>query len=61
MFQRRHWRAIAHVLVQFGKHPSYCEEAEKYMLAFAERLADDNPHFERERFLEACGYEPCDI
>ena len=57
LFQRRHYEAIARVLKQRATHPSYADEANKYVLDFADAFARDNERFNEAQFLRACGVE----
>lgn len=57
LFQHRHYEAIARVLKQRATHPSYADEAVKYVYDFAETFAVDNAKFNPDRFLRACGVE----
>lgn len=56
-FQHRHFAAVAAILLQRAAHPSYADEAVKYVLDFADAFGRDNPRFDRARFLRACGVE----
>lgn len=51
VFQHRHYKAIAATLAAWGAG-SYMAEH------FAEMFADDNPRFDRARFLAAANGEP---
>ena len=47
MFSKRHYEAIAEVLMG-------CDRYEDIESGLADLFEDDNPRFDRDRFLEAC-------
>jgi hypothetical protein len=49
---RRHFQAVADVLRASGAHPDAVRDI---ALALADVFAADNPRFDEERFLTACG------
>lgn len=50
MFQKRHYEFIARALATIPQ-----EARRAAAMEFAYRFASDNPRFDRERFMEACG------
>lgn len=55
MFTRKHYRAIAKIL---KNHDDFIERVNKYTSLcndLADYFASDNPRFDREKFLAACG------
>ena len=58
IFEKRHYQAIAEVLkafnVDMNEAPS---EIELTARALAAMFLHDNPNFDREKFLKACGME----
>jgi hypothetical protein len=48
---RKDYQLIAGVLNQFSTHGGHAE----MVMIMAEFLAEDNPRFDRARFLTACG------
>ena len=49
--------AARHLGPYFEPHPSIYTEARFHACFVADALASDNPRFDRERFLKACGVE----
>lgn len=61
MFTRKHYRAIAAMVAKHTvPHTTYPGDMVKFNFVndLADYFAGDNPQFDRERFLTACGVEP---
>lgn len=60
-FQRRHYTAIAEVIATIRNRRQSALFSEAELVHFAEAMAvyfaDDNPRFNRSRFLAACGVD----
>tara|TARA_R100001230_G_C5590787_1_gene107084 strand:+ start:453 stop:692 length:240 start_codon:yes stop_codon:yes gene_type:complete len=54
MFQRRHMIVIAELLKRQRMHYN---GSDYMIMAFVDMLENDNPNFDREKFLKACGWE----
>ena len=65
MMTRKHFQALAEILSRRGCHiahdPLFAEgwhaATSAITHAIADYLASENPNFDRDRFLEACGLE----
>lgn len=57
IFARRHYQAIAEVLTNCYWSAANPREVINTVEAIASMLARDNPNFNRDRFLKACGME----
>lgn len=62
MLSRKHYKAIAEIVKETSdqhEHPDlYCwlaSDTESLTNKLADYFAQDNPHFDRDRFLVACG------
>ena len=58
MFQRRHYTKVAELLKRQRMHYSLgYRRASNYMImAFVTMFENDNPNFDRSRFLKACAW-----
>lgn len=54
---KKHYKAIAKILFNGNRDDKYAFVIYPIMQDLANYFAQDNPRFDRERFLEACGYE----
>ena len=55
---RKHFEFIAATIAAMPSHaPSLRSAKRSCALSFADALAKENPRFDRERFLKACGEE----
>lgn len=60
-FSKRHYEAIANVLCTEAQSLTMTDELMQWRRmvdSFGDKLALDNPRFDRDRFLEACGCAP---
>lgn len=63
-FSRRHYEALAVVFkLALDNNPTAAEEAtiQSVIKRVADKLTEDNPAFNRSRFMKACGLNPNDI
>lgn len=62
MLTRKHYEAIAEILSEHKDDSQYStvideRRVESISLSLADYFEKDNPRFDRDRFLEACGVE----
>lgn len=50
---KRHYEAVAAVMASCRERPTWAD----IVLEFARRFAQDNPRFNRSKFLKACDYD----
>ena len=56
--QHRHFAVIAGIIADMPSHAATLRSAKRSVaLAFADKLANTNSRFDRQRFLRACGVE----
>ena len=62
-FQRRHHQAIAELLRTSDTQESLFSTGEQFamMTRFARLFEDDNPRFDRQRFVDACNGFPVTV
>lgn len=56
MMTRQHFKAIAAAMAAV-KPTRNTAQWDKHVLALADMCAQENPRFDRTRFLAACGYQ----
>lgn len=54
MMTRKDYMAVSDILAEYAPHTAEPELFDQMLKDFADYMADDNPRFMRDKFLDAC-------